>query len=115
MKVEEFSLAIFAVGARADPECIYLQNYIRMSSHKDVEDIAFSNNFLRDDRSTNAIPFRSYCNSFFNLKEGFDESPELCREWLCSLDEYQCLSGQCISLNWICDGIYLLLTIILPN
>ena len=98
-----------------DPECVYLQNYIRMSSYKDVEDTVFSNRFLPSDHSTSAIQFPSYCNSFFDLEAGFDELPELCREWSCTLDEYQCLSGQCIWLDWICDGIYVLLSSILRN
>ena len=100
---------------RTDPGCIYFQNYIRMSSQKDLEDTVFSNRFLPDGHSTNAVSFRSYCDSFFDLKAGFDEVPELCREWLCALDEYQCSSGQCISLDWICDGKYLLLISILRN
>jgi hypothetical protein len=79
--------------------CNYFQNYIQISSEKDID-----NPILSDDHSKSIIPFRFYCDSFFDLKGGFDELPELCREWSCMHDEYQCLSGQCIPLNWICDG-----------
>ncbi|CAF4442036.1 unnamed protein product [Rotaria socialis] len=50
------------------------------------------------------IPFRSYCNSFWDLYSGLDESPSLCKNWTCLDDQYQCLTGQCIELEWVCDG-----------
>ncbi len=30
------------------------------------------------------------------------------KKWVCLKNEYQCLSGQCISRDWICDGRYIL-------
>jgi hypothetical protein len=33
-----------------------------------------------------------------------DESPQFCENWICFNNEYQCLSGQCILQDWICDG-----------
>jgi len=91
--------------ARTDSRCVYLQNYIRSSSLKNAENTTSTNHSRSDDWSISAIPFRLYCDSFFNLKAGYDELPELCREWICPLDQYQCLCGQCIPSDWICDGI----------
>jgi hypothetical protein len=89
---------------RTDPECAYFRNYIRISSNDDTNKTVIANNSILDDYSTTAMPFRSYCNSFFNTKSGIDESPQFCKEWVCSIDQYQCLSGQCISQTWVCDG-----------
>jgi hypothetical protein len=90
---------------RADPGCIYFRNYIRMSSYNNTNKITIFNNSILDDHSiTTTIPFRSYCNSFFNTISGIDESPEFCEKWVCLRDQYQCLSGQCISQSWVCDG-----------
>lgn len=86
--------------------CNYLQNYIHMSSKSDVVDTMFSDDVVRDNHFKSVLPFRSYCDSFFHLDAGFDELPELCQEWSCLHEEYQCLSGQCIPLHWICDGIF---------
>ena len=63
-----------------DAECHYFQKYIQMSSNKDVEDLIFNEDFLRANHSKRVIPFRSYCDSFFNLEEGFDELAELCEQ-----------------------------------
>jgi hypothetical protein len=35
----------------------------------------------------------------------------LCEQWICLIDEYQCLSGQCISQDWLCDGKFIFLII----
>jgi hypothetical protein len=89
---------------RNDPWCVYLRNYIQTSSKNNINDVTIVNNSIRDDHSTIVIPFRSYCNSFFDTKSGMDESPEFCKEWICLNNEYQCLSGQCILQDWLCDG-----------
>ncbi|CAF3331924.1 unnamed protein product [Rotaria socialis] len=93
-----------ACEQRTDPGCVYLRNYIRISSYTDINKITIANNSILYDQSTKIIPFRSYCNSFFDIKSGIDESPQFCKEWTCFRSEYQCLSGQCISTDWICDG-----------
>ena len=59
---------------------------------------------IDDHSTTTTISFRLHCNSFFDRKSAIDELPELCEKWICSSDEYQCLSGQCISQEWLCDG-----------
>ena len=87
-------------------KCIYIRNYIQTSSNNDLQVEMFTDDLPRDNHSESVILFRSYCDSFFDLQGGFDELPELCQQWSCMHDQYQCLSGQCILLDWICDGIY---------
>ena len=81
-----------------DPGCVYLRKYIQISSQNNMNKITIG------DHSTTTISFGLYCNSFFDTKSAIDELPELCQNWICSNDEYQCLSGQCISQEWLCDG-----------
>jgi hypothetical protein len=83
---------------RNDPGCTYLRQYISNSIY-DTTDRTIIN-----EESSDVLPFRSYCNSFFDTKSGIDELSEFCQEWFCLTGEYQCLSGQCIPLDWICDG-----------
>jgi hypothetical protein len=97
---------------RTDPGCLYLRRYISSSSSDNTDKTVITNNIL-DDHSTTAIPFRSYCNSFFDTLSGIDESPQFCKKWVCLSDEYQCLSGQCISQSWVCDGKLTLLVILI--
>lgn len=96
---------------RTDPGCVSVRNYIRISSYNNSEQTTIANNSIIDDQSTTAIPFRSYCNSFFDTISGIDESPQFCEKWICVNSEYQCLSGQCISQSWVCDGKFTLLAV----
>ena len=51
------------------------------------------------------IPFRYYCNTFWNLDAKEDENLNECREWwICSEEQWQCQTGQCIDQNWVLDG-----------
>ncbi|CAF1536945.1 unnamed protein product [Adineta ricciae] len=50
------------------------------------------------------MPFSHYCDTFWDLKFGFDEISFLCKEWICPSNYYRCLNGQCIPIQWICDG-----------
>lgn len=91
-------LIIIVCKHNTDPECDYLRKYIQSSP------MNTANKLTPIDHSTRTISFRLYCNSFFDIKSAFDELPELCQYWICSTDQYQCLSGQCIPQEWICDG-----------
>jgi hypothetical protein len=53
---------------------------------------------------TNEISFRFYCDSFWHLKEHQDENPSFCQYWICPNNYYRCQTGQCIPINWVCDG-----------
>ena len=94
-----------------DRACAYLRTYVQTSSENHPNKVAVVSDSLPSDESTTTIPFRLYCNSFFDTKTAFDESADLCEKWICLSDEYQCLSGQCISQYWLCDGKYILLIV----
>jgi hypothetical protein len=96
---------------KTDSGCAYVRNYIRISSHDDTNELTFANSTIFDDHSTIAIPFRSYCDSFFDTRSGIDESSQFCKKWACFSSEYQCLSGQCIPHSWVCDGKLTLLVV----
>ena len=51
------------------------------------------------------IPFRSYCDTFWNLLSGEDENIDECqRSWHCLSAQWQCHTGQCIDQRWLLDG-----------
>jgi hypothetical protein len=85
--------------------CHFLKEYIKNSS---LISNSSTNLHLYTDQSqyqsTSRIPFRSYCDSFWNLRGHLDELPRYCQNWICHRDQYQCQTGQCIPLGWVCDG-----------
>ncbi|CAF1402463.1 unnamed protein product, partial [Adineta ricciae] len=51
------------------------------------------------------LSFRSYCNTFWDVELHIDEDRKICKDWwICSKDQWQCHSGQCIDVNWVLDG-----------
>jgi hypothetical protein len=102
--IDTTPLADIFCKKNTDSECLYFRQYIQISSENNTNKVTSVDDFVIHHDSTRTIPFRSYCNSFFNTNSAFDESTDLCEEWICFRDEYQCLSGQCISQDWICDG-----------
>ncbi|CAF3891152.1 unnamed protein product [Rotaria sp. Silwood1] len=74
--------------------CGLLKNYMRKK-----ENVSMSITTL-----TTRIRFRAYCDGEWNLGDHVDESPVYCLLWTCRKDQYQCKTGQCIELNWVCDG-----------
>jgi hypothetical protein len=85
--------------------CQLLKEYIKNSSlASNLSTDSYSNTHQQSSQSISQIPFRWYCDSFWNLPEHIDELPENCQNWICHEDQYQCQTGQCIPLDWVCDG-----------
>ena len=84
-------------------DCHRVKAYIQQSSTRNS-----SNNSLlvnsEQQGQTNRMPFHDYCDSFWNLDQHIDEMPSSCQYWICQNNQYQCQTGQCIPLNWVCDG-----------
>lgn len=83
---------------RNDDGCSSLRKYIMNGMH-----INITNNSLVDPSEHVGFPFESYCNTFWNLPLHFDELLTNCQEWECRYDQYQCQTGQCIPVDWLCD------------
>ncbi|CAF0803116.1 unnamed protein product [Adineta steineri] len=81
-------------------DCDRLKEYISQSSIKNTNSFAHS----LEQTSITQMPFRSYCDSFWDLHNHTDESPLSCQMWVCQDHQYQCRTGQCIELDWVCDG-----------
>jgi hypothetical protein len=84
-------------------ECHRVKEYIQRSSSTNSS----NNTQLIDspiEEQTNEFRFQLYCDSFWDLKKHLDEIPSSCQYWVCQHDQYQCQTGQCIQLNWVCDG-----------
>ena len=77
-------------------ECETVQRYIKSSWPSEQKNEA---------SEQYGIPFRSYCDTFWNLPSKQDEHPEQCRNlWVCSEGLWRCNSGQCIDPTWVLDG-----------
>ena len=51
------------------------------------------------------ITFRSYCDTFVDIKTGEDEDLLQCqRSWICSEEKLQCQTGQCFDVEWQDDN-----------
>ena len=51
------------------------------------------------------IPFRFYCNTFWNIMSKEDENLHDCRIWWrCPETQWQCRTGQCIDRTWVEDN-----------
>jgi hypothetical protein len=78
-------------------QCSLLRQYIEQSG-KSIEE-------KRPVKSEKAIPFRSYCDTFWNLARREDEQPDECRDWwICLTDQRRCQSRQCYEEQWANDG-----------
>jgi hypothetical protein len=81
-------------------DCDRLKKYIGQSATKN----ASLNGHSQQQTSINQMPFRSYCDSFWDLHNHTDELSSPCQHWVCQRHQYQCRTGQCIELDWVCDG-----------
>ena len=51
------------------------------------------------------LPFRSYCDTFYDSGLAQDENITLCQSsWVCLPGEWQCYTGHCIDMEWVLDG-----------
>lgn len=90
---------------RHDQNCKILKDFIAMSSVPKNQSLLLNTTVTNVIPSTNkALSFYQYCDTFLDLKTNIDESRELCPNWICAKEQYQCLTGQCIPFGWICDG-----------
>ena len=82
--------------------CSILREYIQLSWNFTAFDSDQANLF-----STNKIPFRSYCDVYNDLASKDDENSSLCQTfWKCLPGQWQCSSGQCISLTSMFNSIF---------
>ena len=84
-------------------DCKRWKEYIQQSSTKTLSNDS-SLATSEQDISSNQISFRSHCDSFWDLKEHIDELASSCQYWICQNHQYQCQTGQCIEIDWVCDG-----------
>lgn len=87
---------------RNDPGCTFFRKYIQGAIS-----INYNNNIHNEISRSNQsekIPFVYYCDSIFDTDTAFDESLDLCRNWICRPNEYRCLTGQCILVEVVCNG-----------
>ena len=76
-------------------ECFLLRQYLQQSW------TMITKNELN---AVRRIPFRFFCDTFWNLDSKEDEDLDECRQWwVCPHDKRRCLSGQCIKEQWTLD------------
>ncbi|CAF4638143.1 unnamed protein product [Rotaria socialis] len=90
--------------SRNSAECLYLRNYIKISSINTTSLTNYTSEGGSSSTFLTKVPFKSHCDSKLDTASGVDEIPHLCQKWICPKKEYQCKTGQCIPQNWVCDG-----------
>ena len=84
---------------RSQEDCSLLRRYVSQS----WPTLTSSNENERLSRV--AIPFRWFCDSFWNLRSREDENLLECRQyWICPKDQRRCQTGQCLEQSWFNDG-----------
>ena len=79
-------------------ECSLLRQYIE---HSWTSTLINNNSQMSPKRR---IPFRSYCQTFWDLETREDENIDECYQWwVCPKDQQRCGTGQCIEESWIYD------------
>jgi hypothetical protein len=84
-------------------DCHLMKAYIQQSS---TWNSSYNSSLVNSQQQVpmDRMPFRFYCDSFWNLDKHVDEMPSSCQYWICQNNQYQCRTGQCIDFNWVCDG-----------
>ena len=82
---------------RRQDECSLLRQYVDRS----WASVSLNNSEISSERR---IPFRSYCDSFWDLQSGEDENLRECQHaWICAEDQQPCQTGLCIEHRWFSD------------
>ena len=86
-------------------ECHLLRYYIGNSSIRNSTFTDDQNGRRNAHQISAVIPFRFHCDTFWNDQSAHtDENIAACQEWVCREDQFQCRTGQCIELSWVCDS-----------
>ena len=88
-------------------ECDLLRHYIGNSSmlNSTFIDSSHTNEDSSLKRLSIETPFAYYCDTFWDKQPShIDENPDFCSVWICAKDQFRCRTGQCISMDWVCDG-----------
>ena len=82
-------------NVQSTDECSLLRQYIEQSWTSRNKD---------EMRVERHIPFRFYCDTFWNLATREDENLDECRRWWsCPDGQWRCHTGQCIERQWTLD------------
>jgi hypothetical protein len=85
-------------NSQTKDNCKLIRQYIEASWNIDYGSIKKVN-------STKAIPFRAYCDTFWDFNSKKDEDFDICQTlWECLDDQWRCRTGQCIKAEWVLDG-----------
>ena len=80
-------------------DCQILREYLQTSWTSDLSNLSIVRL-----TSSKAIPYRTYCDTFWNLASTKDEDLQMCREWwVCPDGQWRCATGQCIDVVWLLD------------
>ena len=83
----------------AKSECRFLREYISTSWTSDLH-----NRSIFSLTANKPIPYRTYCDTFWDLASTNDEDLQMCRKWwVCPEDQWRCATGQCIDPLWVLD------------
>ena len=85
-----------------DNDCRLLRYYIGNSS---ILNSTFTDTNNNHENISTIIPFKNYCDTFWDESgKHNDENAEFCQTWICYDDQFRCRTGQCIPIDWVCDG-----------
>ncbi|CAF1223276.1 unnamed protein product [Adineta steineri] len=94
----ETMLSKMKCNSKSKDDCLYIRQYIEASWNVG-NDSGVSLNPAKK------IPFRAYCDTFWDFLSKADENTSMCRTWSVCLDEqWRCRTGQCINPKWVLDG-----------
>ena len=86
-------------NSESKDDCERIRQYIEASGRLDT------NNSSDPQLELSKIPFRAFCDTFWNLASKDDEDVVMCHKWWkCLENQWQCRTGQCIKKEWILDG-----------